>query len=173
MQAIVIPPLAKEQPQQLEELDHETKAVRLRTRTQMVLLSVEQPLKADAISEIVRESRETVLRWLKRYLAEGLEGLQDAPRSGRPVRTTQAYRQQLLAAVRHRPRSLGLAYSRWTLQRLADYMAEQTTIRVSPDTVERLLKQADMVLSRPQHTISSPDPEYQVKKRRWKVSATT
>jgi len=35
------------------------------------------------------------------------------------------------------------------------------------------LKAADIVLSRPQHTISSPDPEYRVKKWRLKRSATT
>jgi transposase len=50
----------------------------------MVLLSVEQGLKVPQMAAIVRESEATVLRWLKRYQAEGLEGLQDAPRQGRP-----------------------------------------------------------------------------------------
>lgn len=52
----------------------------------------------------------------------------------------------------------------WTLQRLADYMAEQTGIRVEHETVRVHLKEADIVLSRPQYTISSPDPEYLLKK---------
>jgi len=65
-----------------------------------------------------------------------------------------------------RPRSLDLSFSTWTVQRLADYMAEQARIRVTGETVrQRLLKQA-IVLSRPQHKISSPDPDYAVKKRR-------
>ena len=45
----------------------------------MVLLSVEHGLKVPQIALIVRESEATVLRWLKRYLAEGVEGVQDAP----------------------------------------------------------------------------------------------
>ena len=57
------------------------------------------------------------------------------------------------------------------MQRLVDYLAERTGIRVSDETVRRALKQAGMVLSRPQQTISSPDPDYQVKKRRWKTPA--
>ena len=57
----------------------------------------------------------------------------------------------------------------WTLARLADYMAEQTGIRVGAETVRVHLKGADIVLSRPQHKISSPDPEYMVKKRRSKI----
>lgn len=81
---------------------------------------------------------------------------------------TEAYQEQLLQVVRRRPRSLGQPYSMWTLQRLADYMAEQTGIRVEDETVRVHLKAAEIVLSRPQHTISSPDPEDMLKKRRWK-----
>jgi transposase len=60
----------------------------------------------------------------------------------------------------------------WTLQRLADYLAEETGIRVSHETVRRELAKEGIVFSRPQHTISSPDPEYQVKKRRSKKLET-
>jgi transposase len=67
---------------------------------------------------------------------------------------------------------MGLPYSLWTLQRLIDYLAEGTGLRVSVETIRRLLQRAGIVLSRPQHTISSPDPEYQVKKRRLKTPAT-
>ncbi|MGQ0603376.1 MAG: helix-turn-helix domain-containing protein [Anaerolineales bacterium] len=111
-------------------------------------------------------------RWLKRYLAEGVEGLQAAPRPGRTATVTEAYRTELLAAVRRRPRSLDLPYSLWTLQRLVDYLVEKLGLRVSDETVRQVLKKAGMVLSRPQHKISSPDPEYQVKKRRLKKPGT-
>jgi transposase len=155
----------------LDRLYRTTKVPRLRTRAQMILLAAEQGLKVPQIALIVRESEATVLRWLKRYLAEGMEGLQDAPRPGRPSSMTKAYMAALLAAVRRRPRSFGLPFSLWTLQRLVDYLAEQTGIRVSDETVRRALKHADIVLSRPQHQISSPDPEYAVKKRRLKTPA--
>jgi transposase len=157
----------------LDQLYRTTKVPRLRTRAQMVLLSAEQGRKAPEIAAIVRESVVSVQRWLKRYIAEGIDGLQDAPRPGRTAKVTDPYRTELLAAVRRRPRSLGLPYSLWTLQRLADYLAEQTRLRVSDETVRQELKKADIVLSRPQHKISSPDPEYQVKKRRWKTPVTT
>jgi transposase len=160
------------QTEQLDRLYRTTKVPRLRTRAQMILLAAEQGLKVAQIARIVRESEATVLRWLKRYQAEGLEGLQDAPRSGRPSPMTEAYKADLLAAVRRRPRSLGLPFSLWTLLRLVDYLAERTGIRVSDETIRRALKHAGMVLSRPQHQISSPDPEYAVKKRRLKRPVT-
>ena len=150
---------------QLEELYQKTDKPRYRTRAQMVLLCDEKGLKAEEIAEIVRESHITVLRWLKRYLAEGVEGLKDVPRLGCSVTVTDEYRRRLLETVRKRPRSLGLEFSLWTLKRLADYLAEETGLRVSNETVRRELAKGGIVLSRPQHTISSPDPEYQVKKK--------
>jgi len=173
MRPIHVPSLTPLQCQELDHLYRTTTAPRLRTRAQMVLLSAEQGLTVAKIAAIVRESEATVLRWLKRYLAEGLEGLHDAPRPGRPSEVTEAYRAALLAAVRRRPRSLGLPFSLWTLQRLVDYLAEHTSIRVSDETVRRALQQAGIVLSRPQHKISSPDPDYQLKKRRLKIPATS
>jgi transposase len=172
MKRIQVPPLTKEQLSELEELYQKTKVPRYRTRAQMVLLSAEKGLKAEEIAQIVRENHITVLRWLKRYLAEGVNGLLDNPRPGRSIIVTEAYRQRLLEVVRRRPRSLGLEYSMWTLQRLADYLAEETGLRVSHETVRRELAKEGIVFSRPQHTISSPDPEYQVKKRRLKQSET-
>ena len=166
--AIRIATLTEEQRVALEQLYRKTQLPRVRTRAQMILLSAEQGLKAEEISTIVRESAVTVLTWLKRYLAEGIEGLQDAPRTGRSATVTQEFRKCLLESVRRRPRSLGLAYSMWTLQRLADYLAEKTGLRVSDETIRRELAKEEIVFSRPQHTISSPDPEYQVKKRRLK-----
>jgi len=172
MERIQVPLLTEKQLSELEELYQKTKIPRYRTRAQMVLLSAEKGLKAEEIAQIVRESYITVLRWLKRYLTEGVAGLSDNPRAGRSSTVTEAYRTRLKEIVRRRPRSLGLEYSMWTLRRLADYLAEETGVRVSHETVRRELAKEEIVFSQPQHTISSPDPDYQVKKRRSKKPAT-
>jgi transposase len=161
-----LPPLSTEQLEELGELYRTTKDVRLRTRAQMILLAAEQGMTAPAIAQIVRESDQTVRNWFKRYQAEGVEGLKDVPRPGSPKKVTPAYVKRLVEVVRLRPRSLGLPFSMWTLARLADYLAEETGIRVEAETVRVHLREAGIVLSRPQHKISSPDPEYLVKKRR-------
>jgi transposase len=168
MRSMQLSPLSPEQLDALHTLYRTTKDVRVRTRTQMILLAAEQGMTAPQIARIVRECDQTVRNWFKRYSAEGIEGLKDAPRSGAPGKVTRAYVAQLLEVIRVRPRGLGLPYSMWTLARLADYLAEQTGIRVEAETVRMHLKAAEIVLSRPQHTISSPDPEYHVKKRRSK-----
>ena len=173
MQPLQLPIPTEEQLTALDELYRTTREVRLRTRAQMVLLAVEQHLTAPAIAVIVREDDQTVRRWLKRWVAEGIEGLRDRPMPGPPPTITEEYQEHLLAVVRRRPRSVEQPSSLWTLRRLSDYMAEQTGIRASYETVRLVLKAGDIVLSRPQHTISSPDAEYQVKKRRLQRPAIT
>jgi transposase len=166
MKPIQLPPQSPEQLHALDELYRTTKEVRIQQRAQMILLAAEQNMVACEIAEIVRKDEQTVRRWLKRYGAEGIEGLKDAPRPGAQATVTLEYRARLVDVVRRRPRSLNQPFSLWTCQRLADFMAEDTGIRVSDETVRRYLEVEGIVLSRPQHKISSPDPEYEVKKRR-------
>ena len=171
MKAIQLPPLSQEQMEELQGVYRRTRDVRLRSRVQIILLAAEKGLVAQDIGEIVRLSDQAVHTWLKRYMAEGLAGLEDWPRPGTPHKVTPDYVKKLQAAVRRRPRSLDLPFSMWTLQRLADYLAEHTGIRVEAETVRLQLKKLGIVLSRPQHKVSSPDPEYLVKKRRLKQPA--
>src|SRR5580692_1313206 len=121
---VEIPVLTTEEVNTLENLYRTTKDVRLRTRVQIILLAGEQRMTAPSIAKIVRENDQTVRNWFQHWRAEGIEGLKDRPMPGAPSKITKAYEEQLLFVVRRRPRSLGQPYSMWTLQRLADYMAE-------------------------------------------------
>ena len=118
--------LAPLSPAQVEELDtcyRTTKDARRRTRSQMILLAAEQKMSAPRIAALVRETDQTVRNWLKRYEAEGIEGLKSKPQPGPPEKVTPDYKARLLEVVRVHPRSLGQAYSVWTLARSADYLA--------------------------------------------------
>lgn len=167
-QPLEIPTLKAEEVEALDALYRSTKDMRVHIRAQIVLLAGEQRMTAATISKIVRTDDQTVRNWFKRWMAEGIEGLKDRPMPGGPAKVTKEYEEQLCAAARRRPRSLEQPYSMWTLQRLADYMAEQTGIRASYETARRVLAKGEIVLSRPQYKISSPDPEYEEKKRRLK-----
>ena len=173
MKPIKVRPLTTEELTQLDISYRRTKNVRVRTRAQMILLGAEEKITAPQIAKIVRQNDQTVRRWIKRFNAEGVTGLSDEPKSGAPKQVTEVYRERLLIVVRRRPRSLDQPYSLWTLQRLVDFMAEETGLRFSTETVRLILKANDIVISRPQHKVSSPDPEYEVKKRRSKTNETT
>lgn len=173
MKPISLSPQSAAQIRALDQLYRHSKDGRLRQRAHIILLAAEQGMRALQIAEIVRLNEESVRRWLKRYEAEGIEGLKDNPRPGATPMVTEEYRTKLVAAVRRRPRSLEQPFSLWTCQRLTDYLAEETGIRVSDETVRRYLQAEGIVLSRPQHKISSPDPEYEIKKRRLRTHEIT
>ena len=146
MNALRISELPGEAIHELDKLYRTTRDVRLRTRAQIILLAAEKGLLAAEIAEIVRTDEQTVRRWLKRYLATGLSGLADSTRPGGPRKVTESYLTQLVDAAHQRPSMLALPYALWTTERLADYMAQKTGIRVHPETVRLHLKAAGIVL---------------------------
>jgi transposase len=164
-------PTSDEEVRDLRELYHTTKDVRIRTRTQIILLAFDG-LSAPKIAKIVDMSGEGVRHHLKRYRSDGIHGLYDKERSGRPRRATHEYLEAAMTALRRRPRALGLSFSVWTLDRLLAYLTEQTGITVSDETLRTNLLQHGFSFSRPQHKISSPDREYLQKKRRLKAHET-
>jgi transposase len=66
----------------LERLYRQTKDVRMRERAQIILLAAEQGMTVPEISRIIRRNDQTVRTWIKRFNAEGINGLYDKPRSG-------------------------------------------------------------------------------------------
>jgi transposase len=158
--------LKPEEIQELGALYEATKDIKLKLRLQAVLLSAAQNMKAWEIARIVRKSERTVQRWLKSYQRQGIAGLSDAPRSGAPRRISDQYRRRAIELARQRPRSLGLDFSIWFLSSLTDQLEAELGERYSTESVRLILKEAEITFSRPQHQVSSPDPEYEVKKRR-------
>lgn len=172
MRPIYLRPLTEAEHTDLDRLYRTAPSPRLRIRVQAILLAAERGWHAGQIAPIVRMNPVSVLRWIKRFAAEGIRGLEDAPRPAKPKKASRAYRERLEEIVRQRPRSLGLEFSLWTLRPLAEFRAEETGERVSYESVRRYLKAAGIAFRRSQHTITSPDPEYLLKKRRSRRSET-
>src|SRR5690349_5305503 len=69
-------------------------------------------------SQIARElglSRPPVYPWIHRFNEQGLRGLEDRPRSGRPHTYTAEQRAEVLAAALTDPKRLDLPFGCWTL----------------------------------------------------------
>jgi transposase len=158
--------LADEEVWALEQLHRETNDADVRSRCDMVLWS-NAGLSPPQIAERVRFSRRTVTRYIQRYEAEGLQGLYTEPRPGRPRQVTPEYEAGLLRAVEQEPRVLGLPFSNWTTANLADHMAQETGISISPRQVENYLKAHGWRLRRPVRTVKhKQDPELVEEKKR-------
>lgn len=158
--------LSDEEKKALEQLHRDTNDADVRSRCDMILWS-NAGLSPPQIAARVRFSRRTVTRYIKRYEAEGLQGLHTKPRTGRPRRVTAEYEAKLLKAVEQEPRALGLPFSNWTTANLADYMSQETGITISSRQVENYLKAHGWRLRRPVRTVKhKQDPELVEEKKR-------
>jgi len=95
----------------------------------------------------------TVRRWLAAFREGGVDGIADAPMSGRPVKADAAYLAALEAAVETAPRSLGLPFDVWTSGRLSAWLTAQTGVRIAPGWLRVLLHRQHFACGRPKHTL--------------------
>ena len=87
----------------------------------------------------MRLNDDTVRLWLKRFNADGLDGLRDRPRAGRPVTYTAEQAGEVVALSLTDPRSLELPFASWTLDRLTAYLHEVKRIPMSRARIGKLL----------------------------------
>ena len=78
--------LSKAEEQGLRELYRRTQNADIRTRCQMILLSAQEH-DVSEIAELTFFNADSVLYWLDRYESQGLSGLEDRPRAGRPPKS--------------------------------------------------------------------------------------
>jgi transposase len=126
---------------------------RLVERARIVLGCLEgKPVSAIAESLQVRPN--TVIDWRRRFKAEGIAGLQDRPRPGKPPRYTGEFRKQVLSAL-EQPPPQGQAV--WDGPALAKHL------KTSVHAVWRVLRKEGICLARQRSWCVSTDPEFTAK----------
>jgi transposase len=98
-----------------------------------------QKLRVPAIAQRVGLNERTVRMWFKRFERDGLSGLNDAPRSGRPVTYTGDVVALVIASALTDPQKLGLPFACWTLDRLERYLNEQRSIPIKRSRIDDIL----------------------------------
>ncbi len=73
--------------------------------------------------------------WVRRFNEEGLDGLQDRPRSGRKRTHSQEVRSALIGLALQKPYTLGYPFKLWTLERLQTAFKERQGIHLSDSTI--------------------------------------
>ncbi|NJN22096.1 MAG: helix-turn-helix domain containing protein [Leptolyngbya sp. RL_3_1] len=102
------------------------------------LLELDRGKAVRAVAETLNVSETTVRAWCKRYGQEGLQMLQDKPRSGRPIEFDGGQRAKITAlACSEAP----VGHERWDLRLLADKAVELNYCQsISHTQVAKILK---------------------------------
>jgi transposase len=125
-------------------------AVALRSR---IVLAAASGQSNQQISRELGVPQVTVGKWRRCFAESGIEGLDDAPRSGRPPKHDTTVWQKVQTAACQQPKSQG----RWTVRTLA------REVGLPHSTVHTILKASELQLHRIRTFTFSPDPDFEAK----------
>ncbi len=148
-----------------------TAQARLRDRARICWLAA-QGQRVAAITGQVGVAGGTVRLWITRFNAEGLDGLRDRRRSGRPATYTPQQVGEVVAASLTDPQELGLPFGSWTLDRLTAYLNEERGLPIQRSRIGELL-QAEGLRWRKQETWFGERPDPAFAEKRGSSSAST
>lgn len=132
----------------LAERFEQTRDAETRLRYQMVLLAAEGRT-APTVAPLVRRSPDTVLRVLRRYLAEGPDGIPRHRPPGRASPAPPTWQTELQRVIDLDPHAVGVRSANWTTGLLSDYLARSTGHHTGLETVRKALHHSGYVCKRP------------------------
>src|SRR5499427_618365 len=104
-----------------------------------IILLARRGTRVPAIAKALEVTEITVRTWLKRFNAAGLAGLQDRPRSGRPVTYQPEQVSEVIATALTNPQHLNQPFACWTLDRLEIYLNAEKRIPIKRSRIDDLL----------------------------------
>jgi transposase len=130
-------PLTAEEEQEVRQLARARKApIRLVQRARIIVAMLDDPeLSATEAGLRAGFSNAIGPTWVRRFNAEGVAGLHDKPRAGRPPTHSEAVRSALIDLALQKPRSLGYPFALWTLERLQRTFEERHGTHLSDSTI--------------------------------------
>jgi len=146
-----IPKCSEQDKKMLQQLaGSRTEEARLVERAKIIL----KCLQGERVHEIAKELQvrpNTVIEWRRRFEKEGIKGLKDQPRSGKPARYDAVFRGEVLNTLELAPPA---GQARW------DGPAVAKHLDTSVHAVWRLLRKEGICLSRQRSWCVSTDPEF-------------
>jgi transposase len=127
-----------------------TEEARMVERAKIIL----KCLDGERVHEIAMDLKvrpNTVIEWRRRFEKDGIKGLKDKPRSGKPARYNAQFRKDVLDTLELPPPA---GQARW------DGPAVAKHLDTSVDAVWRLLRKESICLSRQRSWCVSTDPEF-------------
>jgi len=117
----------------------QTKEARVFRRAQAVR-EVVTGQRLQTVSDTLHFTYSALRKWVYRFAHQGVHGLVDRPRSGRPPKVTCALEQHLNRLVDQDPLHHGSLHAQWSYRALAAVLAPQTGIQLGRESGRGVLK---------------------------------
>ncbi len=130
------------------------------------VLLVAQGMSCRQVSELLGDAPRSVAYWVRRFERDGLGGLTEEERPGRPRRLSEEHIQSIDEALRRSPTDFGLTGNIWDGKTLSAYVRREWDVSLGTRQCQRLFRQLGFRLRKPRPLIAnaSPEEQAQVKK---------
>ena len=130
-------------------------------RLQGVLL-VAHGISCREAASVLGDAPRTVENWIHRFEEEGLAGLTDGERPGRPSRLSSIQLADVEAALRQTPAAAGVTGGGvWDGKTLSRYLEQKFGVGLKTRQCQRLFRQLGFRLRKPRPLIAQADPQAQ------------
>src|SRR5438034_1168729 len=132
----------------------------VRVRRAMIIMASASGTLVPAIARLVAADEDTVRDVIHAFNAKGLAALDPRWAGGRPRLISDEDIEVIVAAARTRPEKLGQPFTRWSLRKLADYLARRPgrPVRIGRERLRQILHERGISFQRTRTWKESTDP---------------
>jgi len=113
------------------------------------LLLMLDGLTSTRVAELFGISRWSMVKWIQRVNGEGISGVEEKPKPGRPVRFDTGVRKKLEEALQRSPREFGLKRNRWDGIVVVEYLARVHGVHLKVRQAQRWICRLGFSLRQP------------------------
>jgi transposase len=125
------------------------------------VLLVAQGMTCPEVAHLLGDAPRSVEYWVGRFERDGLAGLLEGERSGRPRRLTEKQWQGVDEVLRYPPRKIGLSGNIWDGKTLSTWIAQRYGIAIGVRQCQRIFRQLGFRLRKPRPALAHADPAVQ------------
>lgn len=135
-------------------------AYRVARRLQAVVLNMEGRT-APQIADVLKVHRVNVSLWLQKWREDGMEGILEGHRAGRPPELSQRQQQKLVDILDSGPVAYGFTSGVWTCPMVCRVIKEEFSVSYHPAHVSKILHELEFSVQRPRKTLARADKTLQ------------
>ena len=130
------------------------------------VLLVAQGMSCREVAHLLGDSPRTVQYWIRDFESEGLGGLVEGDRAGRPARLTAEQLEEVATALRQPPHAVGMSGNLWDGKTLSAFIEKRFSINLSVRQCQRIFRQLDFRLRKPRPIIARTDTARQAEHKK-------
>jgi transposase len=118
------------------------------------------------VARLLGDAPRSVEYWVHHFDKQGLSGLTEGDRSGRPSRLEEKHIREINRVLREKPSDAGMRVNLWDGKTLSAWIEKTYDIQLGVRQCQRLFRQLEFRLRKPRPVLARADPARQKKHKK-------